>query len=82
MEYIKNYRQIRQREGSKNPCRLLLDGRQSELQEEKVSTDFRDLREQVGLVQSQPVFKVKDLDKEKLVSEAASGQVRGQERTG
>lgn len=39
-----------------------------------MSTDCRDLREQVGLVQSQPVFKVKDLDNrlEKLVSEAAS----------
>lgn len=49
-----------------------------------MSTDCRDLREQVGLVQSQPVFKVKDLDNrlEKLVSEAASGQVRGQERAG
>lgn len=40
-------------------------------------------REQVGSVQRQSVFKVKDLDSrlEKLVSEAASGQVRGQERT-
>lgn len=40
-------------------------------------------REQVGLVQRQSACKVKDLDSrlEKLVSEAASGQVRGQERT-
>lgn len=54
------------------------------LLEEKVSTDCRDPREQVGSVQRQSVFEVKDLDSrlEKLVSEAVSGQVRDQERPG